>query len=156
MLDKHTVVIGEQRQQMMEQLDTTNPPPLRELISILVVPLAKHVEHGDKGLEYLLIMRQLQTSARYSSLMYQRMMTVPEVARLDKMIGRAVGSSDRGKLRAKMLIVQAMLMHGLGSFYTSKFSKDSKGFVDTLISSIVAVLADGNHPQIVGKRTNPE
>lgn len=140
-LDKHTDRIAEERQRMLDELVESGEPDLRSLIDVLVLPVANHVALAPNSLAFLLINAQMMTSVDYAKIADDRAHTVPEVRRLEKMIAGALPPMERRELRARFLLVQSMMFHGLASFYTLNPGANSAAFNSTLCASAEAILS---------------
>ena len=126
---------------MLDGLVEHGEPSLRQLIEVLVLPVANHVAQQENSLAFLLINAQMMTSDAYAKIADERAHTVPEVRRLEKMIARVLPPMDKQVLRARFLLVQSMLFHGLASFYTLRPGASNRAFNETLCRSAEAVLA---------------
>jgi AcrR family transcriptional regulator len=138
-LDNHTGMIANQRRAMLDQLEQA-PPTMHELVQALVLPVVDHVKSDPNGLTYLMVNRQLISASGHMALSWQRVNDMPDVLRLQRMMKEAMAGHHKDAMRAKMILVQCMLFNGLANFYDLYPEGVSKRFVDTLCSSIVAVL----------------
>lgn len=139
-LDKHSDLISLRRKAMLEVLAEESSPSLRDLVKAYVLPLALHIDSTGNSLAYLLINCQLMTSRSFSVLNAERASHYPEVRQLMKMIHQVMGTGNRKQQEFKQQLVQTMVFHGLASFYSSGDTKSSKIFIDTLCTSVEAVL----------------
>ena len=139
-LNKHSDLISVRRKAMMDALAEKESPSLRELADAYVLPLALHIDSTENSLAYLLINCQLMTSKSFAALTAERTGHYPEVRQLMKMIHRVMGDGNRKQQEFKQQLVQTMVFHGLAGFYSSGDRKHSKAFIDTLCTSVEAVL----------------
>ncbi|MBK8289546.1 MAG: TetR family transcriptional regulator [Cellvibrionales bacterium] len=139
-LNKHSDLISVRRKAMMDALAEKESPSLRELADAYVLPLALHIDSTENSLAYLLINCQLMTSKSFAAVTAERTGHYPEVRQLMKMIHRVMGDGNRKQQEFKQQLVQTMVFHGLAGFYSSGDRKHSKAFIDTLCTSVEAVL----------------
>jgi AcrR family transcriptional regulator len=123
LLDRHSHLIAEDRRSMLDELEERGDPTIRELVDALVLPIVRHVENAENGLEYLLINRQLISSLEY--VVMERELAAP--------VSKSV-------MKAKSMILQSMLFHALGSYYADSPRGKSTSFVETLCAAISAML----------------
>ena len=137
-LDKHSVHIARQRQEMLEELDEA--ASMGELVEVLVMPVVRHVQNDSSGLTYLRLNRQIVSSGNHVELGRERSNRMPEVLELQRRMRTAMPSRGEDVIHAKMILVHCMLFNGLANFYDAASTSDLKVFVETLCASIEAVL----------------
>lgn len=139
-LDKHSEGIAEERHQRLDELERAATFTLRDVVEVLVVPLAAKLA-DEEGMAYLKINSQLMASDHYAGLRLQRASQIPEARRLEQVTARKMPRLARPVMLARMLLVDTMLFNGLAAF-ASRFSRrDRRVFINTLIDSITAVLS---------------
>jgi AcrR family transcriptional regulator len=139
-LDKHSAVIAEQRRVMLDQLEQQEKITVRELVEAQVLPIANHVQRHPNGLTYLMLNRQLISSSEHAALSMRRVDDMPDVIRMQRLIGAAMPPQPTHAIQAKMILIRCMLFNGLANFYDLEPHGDVGHFVDTLCASIVAVI----------------
>lgn len=142
-LDKHTQMIANQRRAMLDLLEPGHPT-MGQLVDALVLPVVDHVKSDPNGLTYLMVNRQLISASGQMALSWQRVNDLPDVLRLQRMMKEAMAVHRKDAMRAKMILVQCMLFNGLANFYDLYPRGLRQVFIDTLCSSIVAVLLEGS------------
>jgi AcrR family transcriptional regulator len=142
-LDKHTQMIAQQRRAMLDLLEP-GLPTMRQLVDALVLPVVDHVKSDPNGLTYLMVNRQLISASGHMALSWQRVNDLPDVLRLQRMMKEAMAAHHKDAMRAKMILVQCMLFNGLANFYDLYPKGLRQVFIDTLCSSINAVLLEGS------------
>jgi AcrR family transcriptional regulator len=143
-LNKHSDLISVRRKVIMDALAQKDAPTLRELVDAYVLPVAWHVDSTENSLAYLLINCQLMTSGTFAELTVQRTGNYPEVRQLMKMINGLINAENRTQREFKKQLIQTMVFHGLASFYSTGDTRHSKAFIETLCSSVEAVLQVGS------------
>lgn len=144
-LDKHSLIIAEQRGTMLDKLEQQEQITLRELIEAQVVPIANHVKSHPGGLTYLMLNRELNNSSEHASLSLKRMSKMPDVIRSQRLMQPTLAPHSKAVMEAKMILLRCMLFNGLANFYDFTPNEDNSCFVETLCASMVAVLlADPN------------
>ena len=139
-LDKHSDVIAAQRRPMLDQLEQKKNPTMRELVEVIVLPVARHVRSDPNGLTYLMVNRQLVNSSEHTQLGFKRVNDMPDVLRLQRMIRHVMPADKKSVMRAKMILIHCMLFNGLANFYDLQPGANDKTFVATLCAGIAAVL----------------
>ncbi|MEH6548520.1 MAG: TetR/AcrR family transcriptional regulator [Pseudomonadales bacterium] len=139
-LNKHSDMIAQARQAMLDQLEQQQDVTLRELIEAQVLPIASHVRSHPNGWAYLMLNRQLINSSEHIGMSLQRINDRPEVLRLQRLMRPFLPAQSADALRAKMILLHCMLFNGLANFYDLEPETDSQNFVDTLCACMVAVL----------------
>jgi AcrR family transcriptional regulator len=139
-LNKHSDLISLRRKEMMEVLAHKNSPTLRELVEAYVLPVAEHVDSTENSRAYLLINSQLMTSKAYTEVTTARAKQYPEVQQLMKLINKHMVAENRAQREYKKQLIQSLVFHGLASYFISGDNRSSKLFIDTLCSSVEAVL----------------
>ncbi len=141
-LDKHTRIIGLRRTQMLDDLMQRDDTTVEELVRIFVVPVAEHVLENTNSLAFLQINSQMMTSPKLAAIARQRVDLMPEVQRMNRLIGRAAPKISRSRARAKVLLIHSMLHHGLASYHGQGPDVSSRVFTEMLCQAITAVLRD--------------
>lgn len=144
-LDKHSIGIQQQRAAMLDEL-AGREHELRDVVAVLVLPVAAKLDDGDGGRHFLAINSQLMAAEHYAELRMARIDGIAaDIRRLRKMTaakmpGRA-GASKSARVRSQMMLIDCMLFHGLATYLSRADRSDSQSFVDTLVDSITAVLS---------------
>ncbi len=141
-LDRHTQMIGERRQHMLDVLQEGQVPSMRQLVEIFVHPVAEHVRGNPNALAFLLISCQLLTSPPLTHIAPQRQEGMPEVVQLTKLFARITPSRNPQQLRGKLLLIQSMLHHGMAAALTNNQAIEWDAFVDTLCNGIESIMLD--------------
>lgn len=141
-LDRHTDEINIRRALMLEQLKDTKKPQAADLIKVLVLPVAEHVASTGNSMAFLLINSQMMTTQALATMRKERTANMPEVKRLNALFAKVLPKASAEKQKARLLLVQSMLHHGLASFHSLYPGKSNKGFVESLCTGIEAVLTE--------------
>lgn len=140
-LDKHSETIARFRRERLAVLEEKKRVSLHELVEVLVLPVAAMLDDADGGVRYIKINSQLMASDAYAGQRVERVKKIPEAARLEKLLARQLGDIDSKVLRARLLLIDGMLFHGLASYASRPIGVGKKMFMAVLIDSIAAVLA---------------
>lgn len=146
-LNRHADVIAEQRRQALASLGQQDKVTMKALVAVLVLPVVEHVKTDPHGLSYLRLNRQLVCSSYHNELSWHRVNDRPEVEQLLSLMMSLMKPHSKNSLRAKMVLMQSMLFHGLTSFYDFSSLSSIDEFVETLCMSIEAVLLAGSNPK---------
>ena len=138
-LNRHTDLIAEQRRDALEKVEQHNVT-MKALVAVLVLPVVHHVRSDPNGLTFLRLNRQLVSSGDHIALSWKRTNDMPEVQQLQLLMKGLMVPHSKEAMRAKMILVQCMLFHGLANFYELMSLSEVDAFVDTLCLSIEAVL----------------
>ncbi len=147
-LDKHTPGIEAQRHGMMDALEATGDPDLRELVQVLVRPVADKVEDPDGGLAFVRISSELIGHREFPLITLWEKRGNRAAERLRRLTARATPRLPAPVRRPRWLLVTGLLFHGIcdwsrvGSEITLGHARTPfDRFVDELVEAIVAVLA---------------
>ncbi len=144
-LNKHSEMITVQRCEMLDHLEQGGPQSMYDLVAALVFPVVNHVQSDPNGLTYLMLNRQIISSAEYK-ILFRRVNDLPEVLRLQRLMRGLMAAHSKGAMQAKMILIHCMLFNGLASFYDLHPEGVGKVLIDTLCASIAAVLLEGLKP----------
>ncbi len=140
-LDKHRAHIEQQRNRMLDTLEAQSDYSLRDIIAVLVLPVASLLAVKDSGVAYLKLNSQLMAAEHYAELRLARAQTIAEGQRMDALLRARLGHIDASELETRLLLVDCLLFHGLASYSSRRRRVARARFVDTLLDSMVAVLA---------------
>lgn len=139
-LEKHQPSIDDERQRMLDKLDSTKEPSLRSLVEILVLPLVAKLDDPDGGAEFIRVMAQLIGSPTHSFLDQRTQSMNAGGRRLMRAVGRQLSGLRRPTRTTRTLLVVSLLFHGLSDFARLRES----GLVsDNYRDPLVASLLDG-------------
>lgn len=139
-LEKHQPSIDDERQRMLDKLDSTKEPSLRSLVEILVLPLVAKLDDPDGGAEFIRVMAQLIGSPTHSFLDQRTQSMNAGGRRLMRAVGRQLSGLPRPTRTTRTLLVVSLLFHGLSDFARLRES----GLVsDNYRDPLVASLLDG-------------
>jgi len=141
-LDRHTRVIGERRRQRIDALQE-GAYELRDLVEILVRPVAEHVETEEGGEAFVHINAQLAASRTHAAMRRDRVLEMPEVQQLNRLLAQKLSAMEEAELEARMLLVDCMIFSGLASYLSLAPAIGRTQFVTSLIDSICAMLSAG-------------
>lgn len=139
-LDKHTHPIAEWRKTRLDALEARGKWTLRELIPLLVEPVAAKLDDPDGGRDFILINSQLMSNQSYSTLRWSRSARMPEVKRLEGMLRACLPTLPAPLLEARNVLVDCMLFHGL-AISSVRDVCDRATFVRELEDAIEAVFS---------------
>ena len=144
-LDRHTEQIARQRELMLDALEGREDIRLRDLVDILVQPLAQHVSRHKNSRAFLLINCQMLMSSTYIELGPNRAEHMPSAQRLQEHFSNLMTATDPTILGSRLLLVQSLLFHGLASYSASKHQQAYDTFIEELCRGITGILAGDSH-----------
>jgi AcrR family transcriptional regulator len=139
-LDKHSEGIALVRGERLDKLEDAEDYGIADIIEVLVRPVAEMLTNDDGGVAYININSQLMSSKAYAELRMDRVASIPQARRMEKMTLKKLPISSKKKIAARMLIVDCMLFHCLSAYTSRPSVVPQKNFIETLIESITAVL----------------
>ncbi len=139
-LDKHSLEIDQARRQMLDELDRDAEYSLKNLIHVLVQPVASKLDDTDGGVDFIKINAQLMAIEHYASVRRARIEKLPQARRLQKLIQKQMPTLSSKIIQARIIIIDCILFQGLASYLSIKPHISHRLFINTLIDSIVATL----------------
>ncbi len=139
-LDKHGDQISRRRKPLVDALIARVEPTLKDLVEAYVLPVAQHVDATPNTQAFLLINAQIMTSPEFTSLALARAERYPEVRQLMAMMLKAIPAASKKRRDFKVLLIRSMVFHALAAHFSTTSARLNKPLLDTLCSSVLAVL----------------
>lgn len=152
-IDKHVPGMAARRYALLDELEQAGRPTLRDLVRVLILPVAEKLRDPDGGRDFIRIDAQL---VAIHTLSIQHMgaspLKVPTTDRLTRTLLRAL--DDYGLtpavVKQRTLLAAVLLFHGLADHLRMleaatqpDRSMDTELFLRTLEDAIVALLSGG-------------
>ncbi len=139
-LDKHSVGIAKIRGAMLDALQQHEDTGLRHLIDCLILPVAKKLDGGSSGHNFLKINSQLMANEAYASLRRERGKSVPETNRFQVLLRQSLPELTDSDFNARLLVIDCILFHGLSTYINMMNEIPKDQFIESLSLSILGAL----------------
>lgn len=109
---KHAPAIEARRGRMLDELERGNPPSLRDLVEVLVRPVADEVQNPDGGAAYVQINAALIGHPEYSVLVGDQMAS-ETTRRQRRLIAAAMPALPEELVEPRMFVTTVMVFHAI-------------------------------------------
>ena len=143
-LDKHQEGIDAQRVELLDRLDETTSATLRDVVDVLVQPLARLLD-DPAGRHFLQIQAQIQTTPSINGATTQRR----GATRMVTLLADIGGDLDDPHGNHRRALVISLLFHGLADFTRRRpgaGASERQRFTAALTDSLVAVIGARSVP----------
>lgn len=137
-LDKHTHDLATRCNDLLQQLKDRDDYELRDVVEVLVLPIAEKLDERDGGREFLLLHGQLMLSEKYKALRRESVNFTQETRRLYTLMQPFVPPIDQKSVTARSLICETLLFQGLSAYLTHEKLVRRDEFIQSLIATISA------------------
>jgi AcrR family transcriptional regulator len=110
-LERHKAGVAGERQRLLDAAG--DDADLRDLLRVLITPLAAKLDDDDGGPYYLLLLAQLHETGRVFSPPASDALTSPDLAKVVERISKAVGPLPPRVLVIRLDLVMTLLIHAL-------------------------------------------
>ena len=158
-LNRHVPGIDRQRVQRLIGSDDARPPRLRQLVEILVLPVAEKLDDTDGGKAFLQISAQLVGHPTYSLLEFDDESNLEGRRLLAAQIVQHLPELPVEVLMARRMLIVSLLFHSLADISrqleTTPIPKAVflSNLVDTIVALLEAPASDATRTHLTGSRS---
>jgi AcrR family transcriptional regulator len=146
-LDKHTPLIEQRRNAMLDAIESSGRPKLRDLVEALVLPVADALDDPDGGVAFVRINAQLIGHPSFALLDLHARRVNRGAERLQGLLAEASPHLPRPLWVARWLLVIGLLFHGMADYAQLLERADGahtapgrRLFVGNLVDALVALI----------------
>lgn len=136
--DRHSTDIELQRGSMLESL--TPNPSARELVELVVLPIASKLHDDDGGRHYLKISSELLDNAEYTSMRFQHATTRVQLAKVQEMLEPYCSHLPKAERETRRLFSYRLLYQGLAFASLGELTIPEDSFVGILVGLMESTL----------------
>lgn len=140
-LEKHTHGMAERCNSLLEELKQRENYQLRDVVEVLVLPIAEKLDERDGGREFLLLHGQLMLSDKFKALRKNSVNFGQETRRLFVLMSPFIPPIDQQSVVARSLICETLLFQGLSTYLIHEKSVRREEFIQSLIDVITATFS---------------